>query len=121
MADGFFDGLNFHRVTAGFMAQGGDPDGTGRGGPGYSFKDEWSGRYHRAGTMSMANSGPNTGDTQFFITCVPTPHLDDKHAIFGEVIEGTGVVHAIENAPTGSKDRPVDEIKMLTVRIIKPE
>ncbi|WP_313221004.1 peptidylprolyl isomerase [Pseudoxanthomonas mexicana] len=94
---GFYDGLNFHRVIADFMIQGGCPEGSGRGGPGYRFEDETTnGVRHERGVLSMANAGPNTNGSQFFITHVPTPWLDGKHTVFGKVTEGLGVVDAVK-------------------------
>ena len=96
--EGFYDGITFHRVIDGFMIQGGDPTGTGRGGPGYQFEDETEGNplTHEAGVLSMANAGPNTNGSQFFITHSPQPHLDGRHTVFGKVVEGQEVVDAVE-------------------------
>ena len=94
--DGFYDGCTFHRVIPGFMAQGGDPTGTGRGGPGYKFDDEFTKHTHVAGALSMANSGPNTNGSQFFITFTPQHGLDGKHTVFGQLIEGMDILQAIE-------------------------
>jgi len=95
--EGFYDGVSFHRVISNFMVQGGDPTGSGRGGPGYKFEDETRGNPHRHGTgsLSMANAGPDTNGSQFFITHAPQPHLDGKHTVFGQVSQGQDVVNAI--------------------------
>jgi len=94
--EGFYNNTTFHRVIAGFMAQGGDPTGTGTGGPGYSFADEFTKHTHVSGALSMANAGPNTNGSQFFITYVSQPHLDGKHSVFGRLMEGMDVLKAIE-------------------------
>jgi len=116
---GFYDGVIFHRVIDGFMIQGGDPTGTGRGGPGYQIKDEFGqGLAHvQAGIFSMANAGPNTGGSQFFITLAATPWLDGKHAIFGRVTAGLDVVTAIGKVRTGPGDRPVEDVVMKKVTV----
>jgi len=98
--EGFYDGTIFHRVIPGFMAQGGDPTGTGTGTPGYSFADEFTEHTHVTGALSMANSGPNTNGCQFFITYAPQPHLDGKHSVFGQLTEGMGVLEKIETGDT---------------------
>jgi peptidyl-prolyl cis-trans isomerase A (cyclophilin A) len=117
----FYDGLVFHRIIAGFMLQGGDPQGDGRGGPGYTFPDEFDRalRFDRAGLLAMANRGPNTNGSQFFITLAPTEWLNNKHTIFGEVVEGTDVVTKIGGARTGPGDRPVTPIVMKAVTILR--
>ena len=98
--DGFYDGLTFHRIIPGFMAQGGDPSGNGTGGPGYKFQDEFSSRTHQAGSLSMANSGPNTNGSQFFICYEPQPHLNGKHTVFGQLTQGMDV---LKNLVVGDK------------------
>lgn len=116
---GYYDGIIFHRVISGFMLQGGDPTGTGRGGPGYNIDCEFGpGLTHSGeGILSMANAGPNTGGSQFFITLAATPWLDGKHAIFGKVVEGLEVVREIGGTPTGPGDRPLNEVKMEKVTL----
>lgn len=110
--DGFYDGVVFHRVIKDFMIQGGDPTGTGRGGPGYTIKDEFApGLTHsKKGLFSMANSGPNSGGSQFFITLVATPWLDGKHAIFGEVVEGMETVRALEERGGGGSGQTTERL-----------
>lgn len=116
---GFYDGTVFHRVIADFMAQGGDPTGTGMGGPGYRFADEFnmSLRHDKPGVLSMANAGPNTNGSQFFITHVNTPWLDNKHSVFGQVTEGMQVLLSIPPRDPSKRDSPA--VKLLSVTILE--
>ncbi len=108
-ADGFYDGLTFHRVIKDFMIQGGCPEGTGTGGPGYQFEDEFNDHGVVRGALAMANAGPNTNGSQFFIVTIPSADwLNGKHTVFGEVTDGMDAVDAIENTATGAGDRPVE-------------
>ena len=119
--EGFYDGVIFHRVINGFMIQSGDPTSTGRGGPGYVIKDEFTGTdldQNDRGTISMANSGPNSGGSQFFINLADNNFLDGKHPVFGKVVEGLDVVDSIATTETNSEDRPIEEVKIINARVI---
>jgi peptidylprolyl isomerase len=116
---GFYDGTIFHRIIDGFMIQGGDPTGTGRGGPGYAIKDEFtSHNKNDRGTISMANAGPNTGGSQFFLNLVDNNYLDKAHPVFGKVVEGMDVVDMMGKVKTGAMDRPVKEVKILSAKVV---
>ncbi len=115
--EGYYDGTKFHRVIRDFMVQGGDPTGTGRGGPGYSFRDEFDSklRHNKAGILSMANAGPNTNGSQFFLTTVPTPWLDGKHAVFGQVVEGLDVLLSIPPRDPMLLDSPAVSLQSVEI------
>jgi cyclophilin family peptidyl-prolyl cis-trans isomerase len=115
--EGFYDGVIFHRVISNFMAQGGDPTGSGMGGPGYRFEDEFhpSLRHDKQGVLSMANAGPNTNGSQFFITHVPTPWLDGKHSVFGQVVEGLDVLMSIPPRDPNNRNSPAVKITRVTI------
>jgi peptidyl-prolyl cis-trans isomerase B (cyclophilin B) len=116
--DGFYDGLTFHRVIPDFMVQGGCPEGTGTGGPGYTFEDEFNQHKVVRGALAMANAGPNTNGSQFFVvTTEAAPWLDGKHTVFGQVTSGMEAVDAIEKAPTGANDRPVEDQRIERVEL----
>lgn len=114
---GFYDGVTFHRVIPGFMAQGGDPTGTGTGGPGYSFRDELSPRrrHDAPGVLSMANAGPNTNGSQFFLTFGPTPHLDGRHTVFGRVTSGMDVLRSLRERDPMRDPKPGDKIETIEI------
>jgi peptidylprolyl isomerase len=115
---GFYNGTVFHRIIAGFMIQGGDPKGTGTGGPGYTIRDEFSPkRKNLRGTIAMANAGPNTGGSQFFINLVDNNYLDSKHPVFGKVISGMEVINAMGKTPTDRNDRPKTEVKIISATL----
>ena len=117
-SEGFYDGVIFHRVIPDFMIQGGDPTGTGSGGPGYQFEDEFNDRKVERGALAMANSGPNTNGSQFFIvTAGACPWLDGKHTVFGRVTSGMDVVDAISSVETGAGDRPQDDVRIESVTV----
>jgi peptidyl-prolyl cis-trans isomerase B (cyclophilin B) len=116
--DGFYDGLIFHRVIKDFMIQGGCPEGTGTGGPGYTFEDEFNDHKIVRGALAMANAGPNTNGSQFFLVTTPEASwLDGKHTVFGRVVEGMDVVDKIEGKPTDGRDKPTEDVRIETLAI----
>lgn len=121
VSEGFYNGIIFHRIISGFMIQGGDPQGTGTGGPGYQIQDEFThegGNKNDQGTISMANSGPNTGGSQFFINLVDNNFLDDKHPAFGIIVEGMDVIDKIAAVQKDGNDRPLEEVKIIKASLI---
>jgi len=119
VSEGFYDGVIFHRVIPGFMIQGGDPTGTGTGGPGYAIEDEFTDNNRNArGTLSMANSGPNTGGSQFFINVVDNNFLDSKHPVFGKIIEGMDVADKIVNVKRDGSDKPTTDVKIIKASVV---
>jgi peptidylprolyl isomerase len=122
VSQGFYDNTIFHRVINGFMIQGGDPEGTGRGGPGYTIKDEFThkgGNKNNRGTISMANAGPDTGGSQFFINLADNNYLDTKHAVFGEIVNGMDVVDKIAAVQTGANDKPVKDVVIIKASVLR--
>jgi peptidylprolyl isomerase len=118
---GFYDGVIFHRVIDGFMVQGGDPTGTGTGGPGYKINDEFTGTEldrNLRGTISMANAGPNTGGSQFFLNLVDNTYLDGRHPVFGRIVEGLDVLDAIGKVEADGSDRPIEEVRIVKARVV---
>ncbi|MDD1661423.1 MAG: peptidylprolyl isomerase [Methanomicrobiales archaeon] len=119
VSQGYYNGTIFHRIIDGFMIQGGDPTGTGRGGPGYVIRDEFTANNRNVrGTIAMANAGPNTGGSQFFINLVDNPHLNSKHPVFGKVVEGMDVVDKIGKVRTDSNDRPLTPVKIVKATVV---
>lgn len=121
VSEGFYNGVIFHRIIDGFMIQGGDPTGTGMGGPGYKIEDEFThagGNKNNRGTISMANAGPNTGGSQFFINLVDNNFLDSKHSVFGKVIEGMDVVDEIAKVQTGANDKPLEDVVIIKASLV---
>tara|TARA_Y100000589_G_scaffold120205_1_gene114634 strand:+ start:2081 stop:2593 length:513 start_codon:yes stop_codon:yes gene_type:complete len=118
---GFYNGLSFHRIIEGFMIQGGCPDGSGRSGPGYRFKDEFVDdlRHEGIGVLSMANAGPNTNGSQFFVTLAATPHLNDRHSVFGKVTQGIEVLKEIGSVETDMYDRPLEPVTIEKVLLLR--
>jgi cyclophilin family peptidyl-prolyl cis-trans isomerase len=120
-ADGFYDGITFHRIIPDFMIQGGCPEGTGTGGPGYTFEDEFNSNKVVRGALAMANAGPNTNGSQFFIVTVGSaPWLDGKHTVFGQVTAGMDAVDAIEGTPTDARDRPLEPVTIESIELDPP-